>query len=298
MANVKFKKTTSTNLDSVPISDGQIVAVTDTGELHIDFDGVRTEYCHDVDLSAYVTTETFDEKVNSPSVKIGAVAKGSGTSHIAVGNGANSAGAFSVAIGNSASTSGLYALAIGSASNCEDCGVALGGFASVNNQHSVAIGYYAVASNDYAIQLGRGTNSTASTLSVGLSDSNNYLLLTSDGKIPIERIPDGVGGSSWTKYDPDTSTTDITLTIGDLCEYTYTASATKMTLTVNADVTGAILHFSVGSTAASFTCANVKFIGLHCYAGTFLPAVNTRYTVLFSYDGVNVVGTVGGYSIE
>ena len=94
--------------------------------------------------------------------------------------------------GASASSSGRTGVAIGSiAQVTEDAGVAVG-FGTVAGNASIALGSGAVSPAEHAIQLGYGENSEANTLSVGLSTSNNYKLLGSDGKIPVERLPNGI----------------------------------------------------------------------------------------------------------
>ena len=60
---------------------------------------------------------------------------------------------------------------------------------------------------------------------------------------------------------------------------------------------GEIIHFHSGTTATAVTCGNVKFIGLHCYAGTFTPQKNTYYTVTLYWNGGQYVGSVGGYAV-
>lgn len=58
--------------------------------------------------------------------------------------------------------------------------------------NATALGYEAQATATGSIQLGKGTNSSAGTLAVGLSTNgttyNEYELLSSDGKIPTERL--------------------------------------------------------------------------------------------------------------
>ena len=134
---------------------------------------------------------------NSYSVSMGYVCK-SGQYCIAIGNNASanySNGYYSIAIGSSTSSNGvkaqgLYSIAIGyNAVAGAHYAVSLGGDANASSQYSTALGNSANATASYAIQLGKGTNSTANTLSVGLSDSNNYTLLNSDGTIPAGRLP-------------------------------------------------------------------------------------------------------------
>ena len=61
---------------------------------------------------------------------------------------------------------------------------------SSTSNKSIAIGSDANVTNANAYQIGPGTNSTYKSLSVGFYDSNNpvnYLLLKSDGTIPVDR---------------------------------------------------------------------------------------------------------------
>ena len=104
-----------------------------------------------------------------------------------------SSGGSGVALGARASSNKMGGVSIGAQSAVEgDRGIAVGTGAQSAGESSISIGMGAGALSDYAIQLGKGTNSEANTLSVGLSDSNNYKLLGSDGKIPAERLPNGI----------------------------------------------------------------------------------------------------------
>ena len=62
------------------------------------------------------------------------------------------------------------------------------GYNSSAAGNAVALGENAVASGSYSIQLGHGTNSTANTMNVGLSNSTNVQLLDASGEIPDARI--------------------------------------------------------------------------------------------------------------
>lgn len=179
-----------------------------------------------------------------------------------------------------------------------------------NNIYSVAVGAGAVATKQNAIQLGVGVNAVEKSFNVGLGDTDeegyfkSYPLLTSGGFIPEERIPNtiarvgsssGGGGTSWATAGDDT-TTAISITLADATEYTYTAEAASLTITATNFTGESIVHFTSGSTKTTFTCENVKMMGLNCYAGTFKPISNMIYTIMFDYDGTNVVGYVGGYT--
>ena len=236
------------------------------------------------DTSNFVLKDTYDTRVESTNVYFGEGSSASTSNSVAIGTDAKCGSAYSIAIGYSANASNL------NSSN-----------ENANYKYSVAIGYYAKTKADHAIQLGCGTNSTPNTFSVGLGNSNNYLLLTSDGKIPIERIPDGVGGSSWTSEELSDTTISsfclddcVTYFSNDLAsaDFTDTFTVEGMDLLT----TQSVLHFHSGSTATTVTCGNVKFIGLHCYAGVFTPVANTYYTITFYWNGGQYVGSVGGYA--
>lgn len=130
--------------------------------------------------------------------------KATGTDSVGIGTGITSTDNNSVAIGKSAQTGGNNAVAVGQSSKATygsstaigssaqataSAANALGTSAQATGTGSLAVGYGSKASATYAIQIGYGTNSTANTLSVGLSASNNYTLMTSDGKIPADRLP-------------------------------------------------------------------------------------------------------------
>ena len=67
---------------------------------------------------------------------------------------------------------------------------AFGNSARATGSQSTALGSSAYAYANYAIQLGIGTNSTANTFKVGLSNNSNYELLSADGTIPEARLAD------------------------------------------------------------------------------------------------------------
>ena len=399
MSNVKFFKTTSDNLP--PISDGQFIAVTDTGEIYIDTGEERKVYGgadfsgtgkysvqigsyaeaggeHSVSIgslseasSMYTTAIGPNSKALTPySTAIGINSKALTPYSTAIGFGACTDQSGTLAIGDSAKVTAEYSIQLGYGETSEEntfsvgleenyvllsnggkipderlndtiarvadipdipdtsnfittetfdnklnadcvaigenssstgsCSIAIGSDSLSTLGTGIAIGWRAEAMADGAIQLGFGINSEQYTLSVGWyktlegMERVNYTLLTSDGKIPLERLPNGIGGSSWTKTT-DTSTTEISLIIADQIEYVYNASATSVSITVT-DFTGeSVVHFSSGSTASTFTCA-AKMIGYHCYGGTFTPVKNTRYSIMFSHDGLNVIGHVGGYA--
>ena len=138
---------------------------------------------------------------NSNAINIGAGTTG-GTSGIAIGSNAYSASQ-TVAIGYDSTTSN-QGTAVGYNAVARDYCVAVGYQAKVamNTYYGTAIGYTAnVASGAKgAIQLGKGTNSTAGTFSVGLSTDgstwNNYELLSANGTVPHARLTNAVVSNS------------------------------------------------------------------------------------------------------
>lgn len=55
--------------------------------------------------------------------------------------------------------------------------------------YAIAIGYLAKAQSENAAQIGKGTNANEGTLQF-----RDYTVLNADGKIPTERLPEGIGG--------------------------------------------------------------------------------------------------------
>ena len=96
-----------------------------------------------------------------------------------------------VAVGMLAVVGGDSGTAIGTNAQAYQNALAIGKDSGAN-ENATAIGSFASAGADYAIQLGTGENSEANTFSVGLSDTANYKLLGADGKIPVERLPNGI----------------------------------------------------------------------------------------------------------
>ena len=126
---------------------------------------------------------------------------------------------------------------------------AVGSFATVTVTDACAYGYNAQAKATYAIQIGRGTNNTANTFSVGLSSSDNYRLLNSDGTVPTARL---------TKVN-----TTITLTAADWSSNTQTVSVTGMTATgvvfVSPDPTDQSAYTSAGIICSAQAAGTLTF---------------------------------------
>lgn len=169
---------------------------------------------------------------NSSVTSLGGIAMNGKTNNgiaIGTGNTSTSTGAQAVAIGGNAT--GTYAVTLGKST-------------TATATSAVSLGYMARTSAAYAIQIGYGTNSTANTLSVGLSDTNNYELLSSDGTVPFARQAKAIiEGAS----DPDTATVG---TVGLLYRNTTDGGIFKCT-----DTTGGVYtweELGAGGSSASY----------------------------------------------
>lgn len=147
--------------------------------------------------------------INSGSINIGPGSNiNNGTGCTALGYNAQTRNNYGVAVGYEAYASGnavcigyptvtingrkgatnSNTIAIGQSTVGSSDSIAIG-VATVYGSSSIAIGRATTGSGaNYAIQLGYGSNNTSNTFSVGLSTSNNYRLLNSDGTIPGERM--------------------------------------------------------------------------------------------------------------
>lgn len=153
------------------------------------------------------------------AIAIGNGATASATSGIAVGPSSNASQNYTTALGSSASatnsyataigaqtsataqysttigsgaatytTGSTYAVAVGYGARAASSAVALGGAnTQATGTVSVALGAFAKATANYAAQIGEGTNSSYGTLQF-----RNWQLVKGDGKIPEERLPNGI----------------------------------------------------------------------------------------------------------
>lgn len=164
-----------------------------------------------------VSTGGANVTTGGSSLAIGVDAATGSSGEVAVGAAATSGGYSSVAVGNVADATGGNAVAVGQNSLAD-------------SMNSTAVGQGAKSTATYAIQLGAGTNTEANTFSVGLSNSNNYKLLGSDGKIPAERLPfegdvltnTSTLSSSFSTANANPATSAYAVAIGDEAS-TYTA---------------------------------------------------------------------------
>ena len=102
----------------------------------------------------------------------------------------NATGADSLAIlGSCLNADGV---ALGKSAYAVTGSIGIGRTAESTWDYGIAVGYQAKAYAIGAIQLGKGTNSTAGTMSIGLTTNGtswtNYTLLNSDGTVPTDRF--------------------------------------------------------------------------------------------------------------
>lgn len=119
-----------------------------------------------------------------------------------IGSGAYSAG-YTVSIGNGTTASGGYSVVLGNSANSYGTsGVSIGRGAGITNAgvNGVAIGRDAKVQAAYSIQLGKGTNTTASSLFVGFDNGGtpvNYQMLDgTTGLIPDARLSSNIARTS------------------------------------------------------------------------------------------------------
>ena len=101
-----------------------------------------------------------------------------------------------VAIGYAAYCPSYSGVAVGTNTWGGYMATAVGGSAKATNEGAVAIGIEAEASSNYSIQLGKGTNSEANSLYIGVAQAYNYKLLGIDGLIPDARISSNIARTS------------------------------------------------------------------------------------------------------
>lgn len=185
------------------------------------------------------------------NLSLGQGAKVTGTLSTAIGNVSVTEGEGSVSLGNQAYTENDNSISIGNTTICRGKqSVAIGSstsIASVDSNNCIAIGYSAnISSGNNIYQIGPGYSYEDDTLNVAFNSSQNYTLLTGDGKIPKERLPDNTGGSAptlkWYKNNTGSSITIDDISSSNLVKVykngvllepveDYTISGTTLTLT-------------------------------------------------------------------
>ena len=184
---------------------------------------------------------------------------------VAIGGDCRASGEASVAIGVKARASSAGAIAIGtpqsanySTSASGSNSIAIGQIASASQSNSIAVGFSSTSSGQYAIQLGPGTNSTANTLSVGLSGSNNYQLLDSSGHIPAARLTNAVQGaltgSTITLASADWSSNTQTVTVSGMTSSAF-VWVSPVPASASDYASAGILCTAQGTDSLTFTCS-------------------------------------------
>lgn len=153
------------------------------------------------------------------NLSLGNGAEVSGTLNTSVGNTSQVIGEGSVSLGNQAYTENDNSISIGNTAICRGKqSVVIGSsasIASVDSNNCIAIGHSAnISSGNNIYQIGPGYSYEDNTFNVAFNSSQNYTLLTGDGKIPKERLPDNTGGGvptlKWYKNN-----TGLSITIDD-----------------------------------------------------------------------------------
>ena len=190
------------------------------------------------------------------SVTIGNNAGSSGTNGVAIGNNSKNSGADNIAIGCDATTTGVGSVAVGSS-------------ASVTQQGGVAVGAGAQATASGAIQIGEGTNSTANTFQVG-----EYTVLDADGKIPDERVRNGVFYGTCST-SPSTSAKVVT------CEGFSLYEGAKIVVWFEWAHEAATMTMNVNNTGAK----QVIFPGVSSSSTVATGKIGQKSAYLFVYNG-------------
>lgn len=210
------------NSSSSPSSDGAFTGSIDLGGCCIERSGVEIARGYYANAKTSINTTGFLKNTATGSNSLSILGNASVHSQ-SVNIGANSqAGNYSTALGYNAQTEYNYGVAVGYGAYASGKAVCIGyptttingrkgacntntiaigqstaggsesiaiGVATIYGSSSIAIGRASTGIGaNYAIQLGYGNNSTSNTFSVGLSASNNYRLLNSNGMIPGERM--------------------------------------------------------------------------------------------------------------
>lgn len=187
-------------------ADKQILIKSSNGDtkLFVDYDGVFGIGSSSILMGSENVSGSFYNVIGYQA---------QAASHCVVfGYKAKATDSYATAIGDEASAKSS-GVAVGSSSGTESYGTAIGK-SSQAGYYGVGVGGSAISSANYAIQIGRGTNSTANTMNVGLSNTLNVQLLDADGKIPMERLPENAffapATNTWTALSLGASNTEYT----------------------------------------------------------------------------------------
>ena len=88
-----------------------------------------------------------------------------------------------------------------------------------------------------------------------------------------------------------------TVTLQDNTIFTSTDAISNLTVIEPSNPTvsfGCVIQFTSGSVATFIPLSNIIYRGDSTANGVFTPIANKRYSVYFTYNGINVCGTVQG----
>lgn len=202
------------------------------------------------------------------------------TGWVRCGNAATGSNAFSMGGTPSTATSGTN---IGIASKASGgFGTAIG-YNANGGSRATALGWNAIASGADSIQIGNGTNSSATTLSVGFYQQGNYQLLDgTTGKIPDDRLNTTIVrktelatvATSGSYADlsnkptiPTVNNATLTITQGGTTKGTFTANASS-DVTIALDAGGGGSNRNIGEIVAS--TVPLTDAGLHLLDGALI----------------------------
>ena len=132
---------------------------------------------------------------------------------------------------------------------------------------------------------------------------------TADGDLQIDynalaNLPDLDKKADKTDILNDTTTTDVVIeSLESNAEKVY-GELTSISVAFPDDIALDYMSSIVFSTPSelqenySTFPSEVYFKGDECDGGIFIPNFSTRYTILFYYDGVKIIGLVSGIEIE
>ncbi len=96
------------------------------------------------------------------------------------------------------------------------------------------------------------------------------------------------------------TSSNTTVTLSDNTE-TRCGEVTSLSLSLPSDTSNDYISsviFTSGTTETSLIYPEtINMIGTDCTDNIFVPIKNKRYTIIVTYDGVGLIGTVGGYVI-
>lgn len=162
-------------------------------------------------------------------------------------------------------------------------------YAYINNAWEIIGNPFEVDLSGYATQndLTQSHDSLHSEIESGLGQLSNEIyteLNTKENRISIDTVSD-------TEYSACFNN-NVQYRLGELTSLTI-----NLPDNISDDYISSVI-FTSGATATNLIYPDtIKMLGEDCIECIFTPAANKRYEVIVSYDGVNVVGVVGGYAV-